>query len=75
MATTENFVISKKDKKVRPMNGNSYDYWIGKKRDTIIGEIAVFASFNHKEEAKKIVDLLKKNNMENDYFKIRIELK
>jgi len=75
MPHTESFVINKKSKKLLKKNGNSYDYWRGKKKDTIIGEIEVFAVSNHQEEAKKIHTLLKENDIENKYFKIRVDIK
>jgi len=75
MAHSEHFVISKKSKRLLSKIDNSFAYWRGKRKGTILGEIEVFANGNHTKEAKKILDLLKKNNMEEDYFKIKIELK
>ena len=75
MAHTEHFVISKKSKRLLSKIGNSFDYWRGKRKGTICGEIEVFASSNHHDQAKKILDLLKVNNMEDDYFKVKIEVK
>lgn len=75
MPHTEHFVVRKSDKSLRKKNGNSYDYWRGEKKGTIDMEIEIFAVSNHKEEAKKIYDILKTSEMENDYFKIRVDKK
>ena len=75
MPTHESFVVSSSDKSLRKKNGNSYDYWRGEKKGTIDMEIEVFAVSNHREEAKKIHNVLKASGLENDYFKIRVDKK
>jgi len=75
MPHTESFVVRKSDKTLQKKNGNSFDYWRGKKKGTIDMEIEVFAFSNHREEAKKMQNLLKESGMENDYFIVRIEKK
>lgn len=75
MPTTRSFVISKNTKRLLHKVDNSFAYWRGKRKGTIIGEIEVFATNQHTEHAKKILDLLKANNMEEDYFRIKVEVK
>lgn len=75
MATTENFIVSKTDKKIRRMHGNSYDYWRGEKRGTIDTEIEVFSNGNQQEVAKELYRALKVAGLENKYFSIKVQVK
>jgi hypothetical protein len=68
---TEHFVIRKSDKKVK----YSHDSWAGKKDGDTSCKIEVFASSNHKAHAEKIRDILIEKDMENDYFKVKIDVK
>lgn len=75
MPVSETFVVSKKDKKIRRSQDNSYAYWRGDKKGTIDLQIEVFGDYNHIEEAKLIYEALCKSGLQNRYFEIKIEVK
>ena len=73
--TTDSFIVSTKDKRIRPQVGPSREYFAGKKIGQADMIINVFSGQNHKEEAQRIYNALKDAGLENRYYSIKIEVK